>query len=229
MNFEFVAKLEENIQKFITAYTVKSSESEKKFDEEKTQLSGEFTKINQKIMDVQGFEQQISPRLEEIKLYTDIKYKPTDLIPTHFFKPDIANPITLVETSTVTGLAGLELGPTGSITKAINKIAQLGDVVDADKLINPSFGKTSSGPVSSAPSAPAPVSSASSAPVSTGLKKLHQYGGFSLFESANKKETKIVNSLISKWENELTKAKGKLCKKHYLISTDVTKQDENIE
>ena len=152
-------------------------------------------------------------RLEEIKTYTDIKYNPSELSEKYFFKPDMSNPVTLVETSPINQLAGLEFGPSGTITTAIDKISRLGDLRDVDQLINPTFSKKS------------PVQAVSDL---TPVKKKYQNGGFSLFTNSNKKEEKIINSLVSKWEKELMKAKLNLCKKHYLISTSIPKTQEYL-
>lgn len=202
MSVEFVNKLEENIQRFITTYTVKSSESEKTFATEKTDLQLQSRELSEKITSLEGFKKQIIDRLQEIKTYTVINYKPEQLNSAHFFEPSDANPQSIIETITVNQLSGLDFGPSGSVDVAITNISKLGDLQDIDQLIKPSFS-TGTGS-------------------SIGPRTLHQQGGFnnfSLFSTQNKKESKVINSLITKWDNELYKAKSKLCKKHYLIST----------
>jgi len=211
MNLDFVTALEDNIQKFITAYTKKSSESESTFGTEKTGLLAQSEELDKKIASLNRFGDEIRVRLNEIESYTNVTYKLEDLKPTFFFKPNDTIPASLVETITINQLVGLEFGSTASIDEASLNISKLGSLENIDKLINPVFSSQAS--VFAQPT--------------QNVRRLiqqEQLGGFSLFASISKKEEKITNELITKWEKELVKSKGKLCKKHYEISTANVKQ-----
>ncbi len=216
MNMEFVDTLETNIQKFINAYTKKSSESESTFGVEKTGLLAQSEELGNKIISLNRFGEQIRERLNEIESYTKVTYRLEDLRPEYFFKPTESNPTSLIETITINQLAGLEFGTSASIDKAVLDISKLGSLENVDKLINPVF--------SSQPRVPIQPQPAQQSQLPRRLVQEEQSGGFSLFASTSKKEEKITGELISKWEKELVKSKGKLCKKHYEISTANVKQ-----